>query len=77
MTSHISINLYATLRKYMPESADRFPIEPGVTVGDVVDRLAIPRKQAKLVFVNSVRSDLDTPLKGGERVGVFPPVGGG
>jgi molybdopterin converting factor small subunit len=65
------------LRKYLPEAADRYPIEPGTTVGEVADRLAIPRKEAKLVFVNSVRSDLSTPLSGGERVGIFPPVGGG
>lgn len=77
MGSHISLNLYATLRKYAPETPDRFPIEPGTTVEAVVDRLAIPRKQAKLVFVDSVRSDLTTALKGGERVGIFPPVGGG
>ncbi len=77
MGSQISLNLYATLRKYMPENPDRFPIEPGTTVGEVADRLSIPLKQAKLVFVDSVRSDLSTPLSGGERVGIFPPVGGG
>lgn len=75
--AHISINLYATLRKHLPEASDRFPIEPGTTVEAVVDRLAIPKKDAKLIFVNSVRSDLTTILNGGERVGIFPPVGGG
>lgn len=77
MTHHITIKLFATLRPYAPPNADRFPVPPGTTVADVVRELNIPVKDAKLIFINSIRKELDTPLQDGDRLGIFPPVGGG
>lgn len=77
MAPVIHLKLFATLRKYQPASAGEYPITPGIKVRDLVRELGIPENEAKLVFVNSVRSELDTLLAGGERVGIFPPVGGG
>ncbi len=74
---HIQLKLFATLRAYTPENAETYPIEPGTTVKQIVDTLGIPVEEAKLVFVNSIRRDFDTPLADGDRVGIFPPVGGG
>ncbi len=74
---NIQIKLFATLRAFTPENAEVYPIEPGMTVKDIVDKLAIPVEDAKLVFINSTRRDLATPLADGDRVGIFPPVGGG
>jgi molybdopterin converting factor small subunit len=31
----------------------------------------------KIVFIDNVHAELTSILKGGERVGIFPPVGGG
>ncbi|MDJ0801773.1 MAG: MoaD/ThiS family protein [Desulfobacterales bacterium] len=73
----IQLKLFATLRAYTPENAETYPIEPGTTVKQIVDTLGIPVEEAKLVFVNSTRRDFDTPLADGDRVGIFPPVGGG
>jgi molybdopterin converting factor small subunit len=39
--------------------------------------LEIPADQIKLVFVDGAKAKLTTILDGGERVGIFPPVGGG
>jgi sulfur-carrier protein len=39
--------------------------------------LPITATDAKLVFVDGKRAQPDTPLHGGERIGIFPPVGGG
>ena len=77
MGTTISIKLFATLKKYAPEQAEGYPVEPGTTVRAVLESLDVPIKHAKLIFVDSVRASLDTVLNGGERVGVFPPVGGG
>lgn len=77
MTWHITLKLFASLRTYAPENAERFAITPGATVEDVVRRLQIPSKDAKLIFINSVRRDLSAPLQDGDRLGIFPPVGGG
>jgi molybdopterin converting factor small subunit len=37
----------------------------------------MPREKAKLIFINGVKAELTSTLEGGERVGIFPPVGGG
>ena len=77
MSDHITLKLFATLRSYIPPQADHFAIAPGTTVADVIRDLNIPEKDAKLIFINSVRKDRDTLLKDGDRLGIFPPVGGG
>jgi molybdopterin converting factor small subunit len=77
MKSHIQIKLFASLQKFMPETAENYPIEAGITVGALLQQLDIPQDMIKLVFIDSVRSELTSILKGGERVGIFPPVGGG
>ncbi len=75
--TYIELRLFATLSKKAPESGTRYPIQPGTSVKTILDRLEIAPEEAKLLFVNGVKSDPETKLYGGERVGVFPPVGGG
>jgi molybdopterin converting factor small subunit len=77
MKTTIDLKLFATLASHLPANATALAIEEGTTIGQLIDRLDIPLPEAKLIFVNGVRKDLDTVLHGGERVGIFPPVGGG
>jgi len=77
MKPHIHIKLFASLRKYLPESPETYPIEPGISIEHLIGQLGIPVKDVKLVFINSVKSNLSSYLEGGETVGLFPPVGGG
>lgn len=77
MESHIQIRLFASLQKFMPASAENYAIEAGITVGELLEQLNIPQDMIKLVFIDNVRAELTSILKGGERVGIFPPVGGG
>jgi molybdopterin converting factor small subunit len=77
MESHIQIRLFASLQKFMPASAENYAIEAGITVGELLEQLDIPQDMIKLVFIDNVRAELTSILKGGERVGIFPPVGGG
>lgn len=73
----IELKCFATLAKYLPDNRDDYPIEPGETIRSLVDKLDMPVDDVTLMFVNAVRSDLDTEIKDGDRVGLFPPVGGG
>jgi len=77
----IEVNLFATLVKYKPENTGRKPwietCEDGITVNALLGVLNVPLEEVKVVFVNNVRADGDAVLKEGNRVGVFPPVGGG
>jgi molybdopterin converting factor small subunit len=76
-TSHIQLKLFAALAPLSPENSDRVPIEPGISVKEMLDQLAIPTVKAHLIFINGIKQNLETRLSGGERVGIFPPVAGG
>lgn len=73
----IELKCYATLAPLTPSNADAFPLQPGETLQELLIRLSIPLEEVKIVFVNGIAADLDRPLSDGDRVGVFPPVGGG
>jgi molybdopterin converting factor small subunit len=73
----IDLRLFATLAKHMPDNASRFPISDGMTVDGLIEQLTISPADAKLIFINGVRATLESRLNGGDRVGIFPPVGGG
>ena len=74
----IEINLFASLKKYLPaESACRYPVEPGTPLSALLDQLRIPEDEVKLIFIDGVKEDASALLHGGERVGIFPPIGGG
>ena len=73
----IELKCYATLAPLTPGNANALPIHAGETVLELLTRLSIPKDEIKIVFVNGVTVELDRPLADGDRVGVFPPVGGG
>lgn len=73
----IEIKCFATLAPFLPENGDDYPIDPGETIQSLVDKLGIDVEEIALFFVNSTHSSLETKLKNGDRVGLFPPVGGG
>jgi len=76
-TTQIDLRLFATLQKLTPPEPQAYPIEPGISVRELLGQLNVPVEKAKLIFVNALKKDLDFILQGGERVGIFPPVGGG
>lgn len=73
--------LYATLTKYAGGSIMHEPLEivldENATLDDLYRRLGIPPDEVKTAFVNSVMRRPDYVLRDGDKVGVFPPVGGG
>jgi sulfur carrier protein ThiS len=77
----IEVNLYATLSQYIPGgnkgSTHIVDVEEGTTVSDLLHQLGVPTQSAKLIFLDGMHSNLDEELKEGNRLGVFPPVGGG
>lgn len=73
----IDLKCYATLAPLTPPNANAFPILDGETILALTQRLNIPLEEVKIVFVNGLATDLDRVLADGDRVGIFPPVGGG
>jgi len=77
MESHIQIKLFATLQRFMPASAENYAIKTGTTIDTLLQQLDIPEDKAKLIFIDGLKAELTTVLIGGERISIFPPVGGG
>ncbi|MHA1485172.1 MAG: MoaD/ThiS family protein [Candidatus Thorarchaeota archaeon] len=78
----ISVKLYANLLKFAPpdtEIGESFEVEfKGATISDLIEQLGFTQEQARIVFVNDNQtSDLSSTLRNGDRVVMFPPVGGG
>ncbi len=77
----IELHLFASLSAYLPADAkDRTCIieaPSGIFVKDVVDKMKIPRAHVKLIFLNGIRAKDTDPLKDGDRLALFPPIGGG
>lgn len=74
---NITLKCFASLSRFSPPDAEAYPVAPGETVASVVARLGIPVEELKLVFVNGTHADLSAPLAAGDRLGLFPAVGGG
>jgi sulfur carrier protein ThiS len=76
--AQLDVNLYATLRKYIGGAPSiRIEIDPGQTVAEVLGRLGVPTHQTRIVFIDNHVAKLSHVLQGGERLGVFPAIGGG
>jgi molybdopterin converting factor small subunit len=77
MTIHVELKLFASLGHLTPPAADRFPVPSGQTVQDLLEALNVPIDDVQLVFINGVKKDMTSTLKDGDRIGIFPPIGGG
>ncbi len=73
----ITLKLFVTLSKYLPQGNEALEISEQTTVEDLMADLGIPGDLVKLIFVNGKRENRDCLLRQGDRVGLFPPVGGG
>lgn len=73
----IDLNLFATLSRYLPENAERYEVMENITIEALILDLKIPLELVKLIFINGKRQEISYQIKEGDRVGLFPPIGGG
>lgn len=82
----VSLKLYATLSDYLPAEARRtntleMELAPGATVGEVIERLALPPRLTHLVLVNGhfvpPGERTGRTLAEGDALAIWPPVAGG
>ena len=78
---NIEVNFFASLMKYKPPGAGKgfwsIHCDEGTTVGDVLHRSGVPVDDVKLIFINGLHSEPEVILQDGDRLGIFPLVGGG
>jgi len=77
----LEVRVFGGLEKHIPGARFGQSIEvecpEGTTVAGLVDSLGIPRSQVFTVLVNGCHAAMDAVLQPGDRVSLFPPVGGG
>jgi molybdopterin synthase sulfur carrier subunit len=74
----ISIALYATLRKRRSDLATRGAVATeATTIGQLLDEIQITEVEAAIVFVNEKRATLESEVQDGDKVSIFPILGGG
>ncbi len=78
---HILVKLSTTLRDcvpgYDPESGLRMEVPEGESVAGMVRRLGLPPEEIKIIMVNGRQYGADRTLRDGDRLALFPAVGGG
>ncbi|MBI3170941.1 MAG: MoaD/ThiS family protein [Chloroflexi bacterium] len=77
----VTVKLFATLVRFKDGTrvGKAFEIElpEGSNVRNLIDVLNIPMEEAHIVFINNIIEEIQSKLKDGDVVGMFPPVGGG
>jgi molybdopterin converting factor small subunit len=76
----VLVKLSSTLRQFVSgyDPAAGLSIEAdGLTVRQALAKIGVPEEKVRVVMINGLHTNLDQPLKDGDRVGLFPPVGGG
>ena len=72
----IKIKLFSTLQEGRSNKKSH-ETRPGASTGEVVTELGIPLETPLIIFVNGRHADIDTTLNEGDRLALFPPIGGG
>ena len=80
----VEVRVFATFRQLVkqelfpnPESSAVISLDQGATLGSLLNTLGISAETVAISLVNGLRQPLEYELLDGDRVGLFPPVGGG
>ena len=72
----ITLKLFATLRDY-GENIQDLDVSEDAMPTDVMVQAGIPVKEVSIIMINGRRLSDEMPLKEGDVLALFPPVGGG
>jgi sulfur carrier protein ThiS len=76
----IEVRLYATLRRHAPSAAGgvlALDVPEGCTAADAIAAVRVNAGEVHMLMVNGVNSPPERVLAEGDRLGLFPAVGGG
>ncbi|AQS59683.1 MoaD/ThiS family protein [Desulforamulus ferrireducens] len=76
----IELRVYTGLERYTGTRYGeliKLELAEGVTIRDILAQYKIPEQEVFSSLVNGLHKSLDTVLQDGDRVALFPPVGGG
>ncbi len=72
----IEVRFFATLRQGRGKITE-IPAEEVSTAGDILRRFEIPAEEVAILLINGFHSKPENPVKDGDIISLFPPVGGG
>lgn len=77
----IEVRLFANLRERFPQESrgvKEFEVIEGFSIDDLVDLIGEIDRSTVIILKNGRREkDFEKKLKAGDRIALFPPVGGG
>ena len=78
----IEIKLLTRLKQYLPEPDSEgnvrlLEIAEPATVENVLKKLGIPLDMPKVIMLNDRQGAIDDKVDPGDRLAIYPPVGGG
>ena len=77
----VECRLYAGLRRYAPGyrlgEAMELELLDGTTLAELYELLKVPPDEVKRTFVSGLSKSPNHALSNGDRVALFPPIGGG
>ncbi|WP_319202749.1 MoaD/ThiS family protein [uncultured Ilyobacter sp.] len=77
----IEVRLFANLREMFPKESrgvKEFEVPEGFSIDELVDLIGEIDKSTVIIMQNGRREkDFEKKLKSGDRIALFPPVGGG
>lgn len=78
---NIEVRLFAYLRELLPSESrglKKIKVKNDLTIDRLMDEIGIVEKEIMIVMINGLRKlDYNETMKEGDRVAIFPPVGGG
>ncbi len=72
----ITVKLFASFRTGRFITASR-EVPAGIVIADVINQLQIPAQEIGTIMLNNRHADPGQPLQEGDRLALFPLVGGG
>ena len=72
----MNIRFFAALREGRGKIA-RIPAEEASAANDILRRFDIPEEEVSILLINGFHSKPGDPVKDGDVISLFPPVGGG
>ena len=72
----IEVRLFATLREGRGK-IQMLDAAPFGCAGDIIRHLDIPVEEVAILLINGFHQKPETPVKDGDILALFPPVGGG
>ncbi len=77
----VEVRLFASLRKYHAKPGNSeamiIALDDKTPLGSLLSRLKIPPEEVTVIMVNGKREKESYSLQDGDRIGIFPLIGGG